>query len=61
MHFAGLSLFAIVLAAAATAQPIPQRASIVGGGNPNAGQCTITVLVDGQAEIEIRGPDHGGQ
>ena len=46
---------AIALAAAAAAQPIPQRAAIVGGGNPNAGQCTITVTVDGQAEIEIRG------
>jgi hypothetical protein len=46
---------ALALAAAAGAQPIPQRAAIVGGGNPNSGQCTITVLVDGQAEIEIRG------
>src|SRR5580765_8410534 len=48
---------AITLAAVAGAQAIPQRAAIVGGGNPNAGQCTITVLVDGQAEIEIRGSD----
>jgi hypothetical protein len=46
---------AVALAAVAAAQPIPQRAAIVGGGNPNAGQCTVTVLVDGQAEIEIRG------
>jgi hypothetical protein len=45
---------AIALAAAAAAQPIPQRAAIVGGGNPNAGQCTATVVVDGQAEIEFR-------
>jgi hypothetical protein len=48
-------IVAIALAAVATAQPVPQRAAIIGGGNPNAGQCTITVLVDGQAEIEIRG------
>ena len=48
---------AIALAAVAGAQPIPQRAAIVGGGNPNAGQCTVTVLVDGQAEIEFRGSD----
>ena len=48
---------AIAVAAVAAAQQIPQRAAIVGGGNPNAGQCTITVLVDGQAEIEIRGSD----
>ena len=46
---------AIAVAAVAGAQPIPQRAAIIGGGNPNAGQCTITVVVDGQAEIEIRG------
>lgn len=46
---------AIALAAVAAAQPIPQRAAIVGGGNPNVGQCTISVVVDGQAEIEIRG------
>ena len=46
---------AIALAAVAGAQPMPQRAAIIGGGNPNAGECTITVMVDGQAEIEIRG------
>src|SRR3954470_10083413 len=46
---------AIAVAAVACAQQIPQRAAIVGGGNPNAGQCTVTVLVDGQAEIEVRG------
>jgi len=48
---------AIALTTIAGAQTIPQRAAMVGGGNPNAGQCTITVLVDGQAEIEIRGAD----
>lgn len=50
-------IFSLAIAAAAVvaAQPIPQRAAIVGGGNPNAGQCTVTVSVDGQAEIEIRG------
>ncbi len=48
---------AMAVAAVAAAQPIPQRARLVGGGNPNAGQCTITVVVDGQAEIEIRGSD----
>ena len=48
-------IVAMALGAVAGAQPIPQRAAIVGGGNPNAGQCTVTVVVDGQAEIEIRG------
>jgi hypothetical protein len=48
---------AMAVAAVAGAQQIPQRAAIVGGGNQNAGQCTISVMVDGQAEIEIRGSD----
>jgi len=46
---------AIALAAVAGAQAITQRAAMVGGGNPNAGQCTVTVVVDGQAEIEVSG------
>ncbi len=46
---------AIVVAAVAAAQSTPQSATIVGAGNPNGGQCTISVLVDGQAEIEFRG------
>jgi len=48
---------AMVLSAVAGGQSIPQRATIVGGGNPNAGQCTVTVVVDGQAEIEFHGAD----
>jgi hypothetical protein len=56
MHKRIFSL-AIAVSAVAAAQSIPQRAAIVGGGNPNAGQCTITVVVDGQAEVEIRGSD----
>jgi hypothetical protein len=50
-----LFIVAIAPAAAAAAQPIAHRAAIVGAANPNAGQCTVTVVVDGQAEIEIRG------
>ena len=34
----------------------PQRqATIVGGRNPNSGKCTIEVVVDGAAQVEIRG------
>src|SRR5262249_48239788 len=33
----------------------PMRASIMGGGNPPEGKCTIEVVVDGAAEVEIRG------
>ncbi len=32
-----------------------RRASLRGGGNPEEGKCTIEVVVDGAAEVEIRG------
>lgn len=32
-----------------------RRASIRGNGNPNEGKCTIEVVVDGAADVEIRG------
>jgi hypothetical protein len=48
---------AIAVAAVAGAQTYPRRAAIVGGGNPNGGQCTVEVVVDGAAEVEIRGAD----
>ena len=41
----------------AGAQAIPARANIVGGGNNNAGQCTITVTVDGNAQVDVLGLD----
>jgi len=34
---------------------IQQRARMVGGGNPAGGRCTVEVVVDGSADIEIRG------
>ncbi len=37
-----------------SAQTIPRRAEIRGGGG-NRGKCTIEVVVDGVAEVEIRG------
>ncbi len=40
---------------AAQAQNPQRQATIVGGGNPNQGKCTIEVRVDGAAEVEIRG------
>jgi len=38
-----------------SAQTIPRRADIRGGGNPDRGKCTIEVVVDGVAEVEVRG------
>ena len=49
-------LFGMVAAAAlAGAQTFPRRAAIVGGGSRDGGQCTVEVVVDGAAEVEIRG------
>jgi len=47
----------IAVATVAGAQTYPRRAAMVGGGNPNSGQCTVEVTVDGAAEVEIRGAD----
>jgi len=47
----------IVLAGFAGGQALPQRAAIVGGGNPNAGQCTIVVNVDGNVQVDVLGAD----
>lgn len=38
----------------ASAQSYPFRASVRGGGGPE-GKCTIEVVVDGAAEVEVRG------
>jgi hypothetical protein len=38
-----------------TAQTLSRRATLVNGGNPNGGKCTIEVVVDGSAEVELRG------
>jgi len=37
------------------AQQFQRRATIVGGGAPDTGKCTIEVVVDGAAEVDIRG------
>jgi hypothetical protein len=34
---------------------VQQRARIVGGGNNAGGRCTVEVVVDGAADVEIRG------
>lgn len=39
----------------ATGQTFQRRADITGGGDRNRGKCTIEVVVDGAAEVEIRG------
>ena len=54
------SFFLTVAALAAIAGPVSaqtyqRRAVIRGGGNTNQGKCTIEVVVDGAADVEIRG------
>ncbi len=44
-----------VVAATLCAQPLQRQATMVGGGNPNGGKCTVEVVVDGAAQVEIRG------
>jgi hypothetical protein len=46
---------AVLVAVAAQAQNLQRRADIRGGGNNNAGKCTVEVAVDGSAQVEIRG------
>ena len=43
------------LTSSAGAQQYQRRATIVGGGDPEHGKCTIQVVIDDVAEIEIRG------
>ena len=45
----------VLLGGSAGAQVLERRATMVGGGNPNGGKCTIEVVVDEAAEVEIRG------
>ncbi len=44
-----------VVASQAGAQQYQRRATMVGGGSNDRGKCTIEVVVDGAADIEIRG------
>src|SRR5258706_2185102 len=52
-----ISIFGISVLTAISvfAQSYPRRAQIVGGGRPDRGKCTIEVVVDGAAEVEIHG------
>jgi hypothetical protein len=44
-----------VIAGSASAQNLERTASFLGGGSPDRGKCTIEVVVDTAAEVEIRG------
>lgn len=48
-------MFLAVTVSAANGQTVQRRATAVGGGSPDRGSCRIEVLVDGAAEVNIRG------
>lgn len=47
-----LAAFAVVIG---TLHAQPRKMTLVGGGAPDRGKCTIDVVVDGSAEIEVHG------
>jgi hypothetical protein len=54
-RLATLSLTLALLAASASAQTYQRRATFRSSDRPDRGKCTIEVVVDGAAEVEVRG------
>jgi hypothetical protein len=50
-----MGAFVAVTGSAYAQQGLQRRANMVGGGNPDYGKCTIEVVVDGGAQVEVRG------
>ncbi len=55
LHIISIAAATTLLATGANAQNYQRRADIRGGGNNNVGKCTVEVVVDGAAQVEIRG------
>src|SRR5581483_11758502 len=53
-YFVAAAVFGLV-AGQGHAQTLQRRAILVGGGRPDHQKCTIEVVVDGAAEVEVRG------
>src|SRR4051812_16804777 len=47
----------LMLAVAISGQAQPRRATFLGGGSSDQGKCTVEVVVDGAAEVSIRGDE----
>jgi hypothetical protein len=47
----------LMLAIAVNGQAQPRRATFLGGGSAGQGKCTIEVVVDGAAEVSVRGDE----
>ena len=54
-HFVHTIAGCAVIAGSLASQTYPLRATLVGGGRADGGKCTIEFVVDGAAEVEIRG------
>jgi hypothetical protein len=54
-RFLFVSITAVTLIGGVNAQIQSRRMTQVGGGTPDRGKCTVEVVVDGSAEVEIRG------
>lgn len=54
-RFSSIVVTAAFVVGAASGQTFQRRAALTGGGNRDVGQCVIEVVVDGAAEVEIRG------
>jgi hypothetical protein len=50
-----LFVIGVSVVIAASGQGLQRRASLSGGSSPDRGKCTVEVVVDGAAEVEIRG------
>lgn len=50
----GIGVFAAIVTPS-SAQNLQRRATMTGGGSADRGKCTVEVVVDGAAEVEIRG------
>jgi hypothetical protein len=53
-----IGAFVAVAGSAFAQQGQQRRATMVGGGGPDYGKCTIEVMVDGGAQVEVRGDSH---
>jgi len=55
MNLRYVLVFTGLAALSGSAQTFERRADVTGGGDRDHGKCTIEVVVDGAAEVEIRG------
>jgi hypothetical protein len=48
-------IFAVLTSTGGAQQQYERRASFMNGGSPDRGKCTVEVVVDGAAEVDVRG------